>query len=548
MMRLLAAALVIAALAPGAATADDYPISGKKLVIAQTAGSALLVFISRDVIRAPLPASADDPRIAGATLVVTSGNTSASATFDLPAATWRMNGSGTVFSYRNLQAPAGPSAVKVARIRNGSLIKVTGKGTGIALNGSQGSIDLVLTSGTRRYCASFGGSIVRDETNRFIARNAPPPAACPGPPPTTSTTNTTVPTTSSSSVSTTTSTTVSTTTSTLAASCPPPATALGNAGFTIVAGTPNCGGPGLVPNSSAPTTGAIYDGNNVKLADLGLGCFYAGDGLSNALPSSQLVSGTKNYLGLGTVNGTAFTLTASSGTGPLDCSRGADFQNQHCYNGAPGTNGMGLCAVDTDCGSDQDYCLPTANCYFGAPIPLRPSSSAFNSCVMQAILTDACGAINLDTASASLSVALGVRMYLTQANPAMPRMCGGRVQRRPAAGPVLQRRLRSRGHHDRVPAAGRGLHRAAPREPALGHERHGRDGGRLGGQLLPRPASAGHLRYGIQRTPRDADGQSHPERSDQLQRRARWQPLPRIVRRQPGRRGWWGSRARARRA
>ena len=78
-----------------------------------------------------------------------------------------------------------------------------------------------------------------------------------------------------------------------------------------------------MPNSSPPQTGAVYDGNDVKLADLGLGCFYAGDGLSNALPASQLVPGTTNYLGLGTVNGLAFTLTASDGTGPLTCSRGA---------------------------------------------------------------------------------------------------------------------------------------------------------------------------------------------------------------------------------
>jgi hypothetical protein len=407
--------------------AEDFPITGKKLTMVQTlSGAQLLVFISRDVIRAPLPGGPDDPTANGATLRVTSAS-SESAVFDLPAGNWTMNSSGTVFRYKNVQAPAGPSAVKVARIKNGSLIKVTAKGTGITLDEpSQGSIDLLLTSGTRRYCASFGGTILRDEPNRFMAKSAPA-GACPPPPPptsTTSTTSTTATSTSSSSVTSTTSTTSTSTSSTIAPSCPPPETSLGNAGFTIVSGTANCGGPGLVPNSSPPQTGHIYDANNMVLADLGLGCFYAGDGLSNALPASQLVPGTKNYLGLGTVNGLAFTLTASNGTGPLDCSRGAG-PDQFCYNGAPGTNGMGLCTTDADCGSDQDYCLPRANCYFGAPIPLRPSSPAFNSCVLQAILTDACGAINLDSATASLSVALGVRMYLTQNEPPCPGCVNG---------------------------------------------------------------------------------------------------------------------------
>ena len=424
MKRLLAAALLTATMAPWASIADDYPVTGKRLVMMQTpSGTQILVFISRDVIRAPLPGGADDPTLNGASLQVTSGS-SESAVLDLPAGYWLVNRSGTTFRYRNVQAPAGPSVVKIARIKNGSLLKVTAKGTGITLNEpSQGSMDLVLTSGTRRYCARFGGTILRDEPSRFIAKSAPP-GVCPGPPPTSTTTSTTGTSTSSSSVSSTTSTTSTTTSSTIAPSCPPPGVNLGIAGFTIVSGTPDCGGPGLVPNSQTPQTGHIYDGNGMSLADLGLGCFYAGDGLSNALPASQLVPGTKNYLGIGTANGLSFTLTASNGTGPLDCSRGAG-PDQHCYNGNPGTNGMGLCTVDADCGSDQDYCLPTANCYFGAPIPLRPSSPAFNSCVMQAILTDACGAINLNDVTASLSVALGVRMYLTQNEPPCPACMNG---------------------------------------------------------------------------------------------------------------------------
>src|SRR5688572_2835125 len=170
MKRSFAAALLTAMLAPGAAVAEDFAITGKKLVMAP----GRLVFLSRDVIRAPLPGGADDPTVHGASLRVTSGNAE-TAVFDLPAANWLANGSGTVFSYRNVQAPAGPSAVKVVRVSNGRLIKVTARGTGISLNEpTQGSMDVVLTSGSDRWCASFGGVILRDEAGRFIAKNAGP--------------------------------------------------------------------------------------------------------------------------------------------------------------------------------------------------------------------------------------------------------------------------------------------------------------------------------------------------------------------------------------
>jgi hypothetical protein len=128
-----------------------------------------------------------------------------------------------------------------------------------------------------------------------------------------------------------------------------------------------------VPNSSAPQSGAIYDGNNVKLADLGLGCFYAGDGLSNALPASQLVPGRPTIWAV--AQRLALTLTARLlGPAHVQPRRRPD---QQLYNGAPRTNGWAL-HHRRGTAAHQDYCL-RARIYFGAPIPLRPSSSAFNS-------------------------------------------------------------------------------------------------------------------------------------------------------------------------
>jgi hypothetical protein len=107
-MKRLLAALAIAALAPWGAVAEDFPVTGKKLVMVRTpSGNEVFVFISRDVIRAPLPFGAEDPTLVGATLVVRSGSTSESVTFDLPADRWTRNTSASTFRYRNTQAPSG---------------------------------------------------------------------------------------------------------------------------------------------------------------------------------------------------------------------------------------------------------------------------------------------------------------------------------------------------------------------------------------------------------------------------------------------------------
>lgn len=409
MSRSLVVALLAVVIAAWNAGAQPQPVSGRRLVMVQTGGgNQRLVVLSRDTILAPTPGGADDPTVAGATLTIASGSLGETASFDLPAANWAVNASGAVFRYRNALAPGGPSAVKVTRLKNGSLLKVSAKSTGITLDEpTQGSILVSLVIGPRQYCATFGGTVLRDEPNRFIAKNAPAPGSCPagGGGPTTT-------------VTTVTSTTVTSTSSTLVAACPPPANILGSAGFTIQGGTADCGGAGFNTPAVPPFTGAIYDEDDVKMEDLGLGCFYAGGGLGNALPASSLPFNSKNVLNVGTVNGLALGLTASDGTGPLDCSRGAG-PAKRCHDGSPGTDGMGACQVDADCGNGVNICLAVANCYFGAPIPLRPLTPTLSTCVMQAILTDACGSINLDTASASLTVALGARLYLTQ-DPVTP--------------------------------------------------------------------------------------------------------------------------------
>jgi hypothetical protein len=67
------------------------------------------------------------------------------------------------------------------RVRARKLVKVVGKGAGLAL--SLGTdpppVDVVLTAGSEHYCMSFGGSIIFRAGEKFLATDAPAPATCP---------------------------------------------------------------------------------------------------------------------------------------------------------------------------------------------------------------------------------------------------------------------------------------------------------------------------------------------------------------------------------
>jgi hypothetical protein len=404
----------------------DAPISGKRLVMRDTP-TPKIVFVSKAAVPGPTVTGSDDPTFFGATLTVISmgGET---ASIDLPASGW--TASGGVFRFRNTLAPSGISPVRTATIVPGRRLKIFSRTPGISMDEpSQGSITLVLDSGTLRYCAAFGGAVTRDQPGKFNAKDAPAPVACP-PRPTTTTTSTTSTSTSTSSTSpvpTTTSSSVTSTTSTttLAPGCPPPAVPMGGIEFTIGAGTPSCGGPAFVPASPGPFSGTLEDSGTNTIASLAENCLYVGGGLSNSLPPAHIPDGAVSQLSVSGANGLALTLAASDGNGPIDCTRGAGPLS-HCANGAPGTDSNGLCTSEADCGGGTGNCVLDANCFFGPPIPLPSLVPATSSCVVNAIGTDACGAADLAANTSSLSVVLLSRLYLTsnQAEPC-PRCVSG---------------------------------------------------------------------------------------------------------------------------
>jgi hypothetical protein len=238
-------------------------------------------------------------------------------------------------------------------------------------------------------------------------------------------TTTTLPgatTTSTSSTSTsiplTTTSTSTSTTSTLFPGCPPPATPLGAVHLTTEQGTTFCGGPGHNPPALTPFSGSVTDANAMVVANLGSGCLNVGGGLSNAIPPAPAPDGAEALLNVSTINGTALELAASNGTGIKDCTRGSG-PLKHCVNGQPGTNGMGLCTSDADCGQGGGNCLPDANCFFGPPIPVSPPTPALATCIVNPFATDVCGDLDTATLTSSVDFSLSTRLYLTS-NPAQP--------------------------------------------------------------------------------------------------------------------------------
>ena len=177
--------LVLCTWAP--AGAADQPISAAKLVLLQSAGgSEKLVFISRDpAFLFPPLGSADDPATGtpgGARIDLLPGS-GPGAGLDLPAGAGTPGWAATdaaIDRYRfvNPGAPDGFSAVKSAVLKQGRLVRVSGKRAGLALVGGLGRVAVRITTGSLRSCALFdAASVVADVPGRFVARAAAVPAA-----------------------------------------------------------------------------------------------------------------------------------------------------------------------------------------------------------------------------------------------------------------------------------------------------------------------------------------------------------------------------------
>jgi hypothetical protein len=160
----------------GLASALDQPLRGDKLSLKRTAsGKEKLIFVSRSIFTTvPAPGSPDDPAAGtpgGAVVELFSGNEGAVALL-VPSGAGQPGWAVAVgwARYRNPDAPAGPTPVKLISMQHQRRLKIVAGAVGLPLAGPQGRIGIRVTTGTLRHCALFEGVSVRvDQAGQFLA-------------------------------------------------------------------------------------------------------------------------------------------------------------------------------------------------------------------------------------------------------------------------------------------------------------------------------------------------------------------------------------------
>jgi hypothetical protein len=163
-------------------SAVDRPISATKLLLKRSpSGKERLVFVSNDpAYLSPTLGDGNDPSTGtpgGARIeLFSSGPTSVA--FDMPAGSgtpgWTSTGGAVVsFKFVNADAPDAFSSIKRMIVKQARSVKVSGKGAGLPLAGSQGAVGVRITMGTLRNCTIFGPStIIKDVPGKFLAKQA----------------------------------------------------------------------------------------------------------------------------------------------------------------------------------------------------------------------------------------------------------------------------------------------------------------------------------------------------------------------------------------
>jgi hypothetical protein len=180
MVRLRVAALVaLLACATSAAGVEDELLAGTTLALRQGRKGERLLIVATASVPAPIPGGTDDPRLTGARVDIGNPITQEWARLDAPAAGWSVNAVGTLFRFRNGAPKVRRDEPLTVVIRHRKRIKIVGRALGITLDEpAQQRLAVILTSGSRRYCLVFGGTLRRDEPGHFVAHAAPAPEGC----------------------------------------------------------------------------------------------------------------------------------------------------------------------------------------------------------------------------------------------------------------------------------------------------------------------------------------------------------------------------------
>jgi endonuclease/exonuclease/phosphatase family metal-dependent hydrolase len=173
--------LVAALLLPALAAATDVPVAGRRLDLRTRSATRRTASITlRDAAIAPPFA----PPAAGAALVLSGGIDPGQCRIEIPLdpALWKPIGrDGPNRGWRYRIPSPGTQGVRRVELRRGAIrIKARGETWPCGLDAAQRvPVTVELRTGADRWCAAFGGNVVRNETGRFTARDAAAPAACP---------------------------------------------------------------------------------------------------------------------------------------------------------------------------------------------------------------------------------------------------------------------------------------------------------------------------------------------------------------------------------
>jgi hypothetical protein len=365
-----------------------------------------------------------DPREVGATLEVfdTAGG-GGSQTFNLPAGGgWTKLPLGRPnrllgYIYHGSGDPSDPCTLVIILPRS---VKAVCQGSAITIDPPfSGEVGVILTVGTSRYCASFGGDTRRNDERRTHRRNAPPPASCPAGGGGTTSTTLTPGTTSSTVVSETTTTTIGgeTTTTTIVGETTT-TTVAGETTTTTVAGeTTTTTVVGETTTTSIPgeTTTTTVTGETTTTTTVGGGCCNGAGFLNftsvdapgdcgDIIDQNGMLVNNVNCAGLYTGGG------GNSVPLPYDLpDRSSAVSAIASCEGDVATLGP---ATSAETGTNKT--CSDVGCFFGAPLPVpNPGSTPTSVCVINRLSAAVSGTVDCATGISDIDAPLSSVLFLT---------------------------------------------------------------------------------------------------------------------------------------
>lgn len=170
-----------------------------------------------------------------------------------------------------------------------------------------------------------------------------------------------------------------------------------------------CGGPGYPLPAQPPFSGAVLDASGATLADLQLGCAYAGGPTGGVSIAMSLRAEQERD------HGTLYKLVGSAEPGPVGCTLGP-LATSTCLGGARAGQ---RCGSDADCVTPGSLasCEPDTRCFVAPPTQIDAGAipdAPISTCIVRSVDSDLTGTLDVATGELEWSQDLSTRVYLSQ--------------------------------------------------------------------------------------------------------------------------------------